>query len=138
MIVAPPRSGKTVLLQKICHAIAERNSDVHMMVLLIDERPEEATGWRRSVAGVNREVLVSTLDDKLKGSLAGFLGNLLLRDYDILVAFTEYNRNVIRLEPPLVITREHVDQFCDALDDVLSRGVVKIVTDFLRAQRSAS
>jgi transcription termination factor Rho len=63
LIVAPPRSGKTVLLQKICHAIAERNPDVHMMVLLIDERPEEATGWRRSVAGTNREVLVSTLDE---------------------------------------------------------------------------
>jgi acetylornithine/succinyldiaminopimelate/putrescine aminotransferase len=82
--------------------------------------------------------LVSALDDKLKGSLAGFLGNLLLRDYNILVAFTEYNRNVIRLEPPLVITREHVDQFADALDDLLSRGVVKIVTDFLRAQRAAA
>ncbi|MCW5695714.1 MAG: aspartate aminotransferase family protein [Bauldia sp.] len=80
--------------------------------------------------------LVSTLDDKLKGSLAGFLGNLLMRDYGILVAFTEYNRNVIRLEPPLVIGREHVDTFVDALDDLLSRGVVKIVTDFLRGQRA--
>lgn len=80
--------------------------------------------------------LVATLDEKLKGSLAGFLGNLLLRDYNILVAFTEYNRNVIRLEPPLVITRAHADEFADALDDLLSRGVVKIVTDFLKAQRS--
>ena len=46
--------------------------------------------------------VVAMLDDKLKGSLSGFVGALLLRDYDVLVAFTEYNRNVIRLEPPLI------------------------------------
>jgi transcription termination factor Rho len=63
LVVAPPRSGKTVLMQKICHAIAANNPEVHMMVLLIDERPEEATGWKRSVEGPNREVLVSTLDE---------------------------------------------------------------------------
>ena len=57
------------------------------------------------------------LDDKLKGSLSGFVGALLLRDYGVLVAFTEYNRNVIRLEPPLICQREHVDQFVDALDE---------------------
>ena len=64
------------------------------------------------------------LDDKLKGSLSGFVGALLLRDYGVLVAFTEYNRNVIRLEPPLICQREHVDQFVDALDGLLSRGIV--------------
>ena len=63
LIVAPPRSGKTVLMQKICNALASRYPDVHMIVLLIDERPEEATGWKRAVAGENREVLVSTLDE---------------------------------------------------------------------------
>lgn len=82
--------------------------------------------------------LVSTLDERLKGSLPGFLGNLLLRDYDILVAFTEYNRNVIRLEPPLIITRSQVDTFIDAFDDLLSRGVVRIVTDFIRGQKKAA
>ena len=63
LVVAPPRSGKTVLMQKICHAITSQNPDVVMMVLLIDERPEEATGWKRSVGGANSEVLVSTLDE---------------------------------------------------------------------------
>ncbi len=63
LIVAPPRSGKTVLMQKICHALAENYPDLYMIILLIDERPEEATGWRRSVEGENREVLVSTLDE---------------------------------------------------------------------------
>jgi acetylornithine/succinyldiaminopimelate/putrescine aminotransferase len=75
---------------------------------------------------------VSVLDDKLKGSLSGFVGSLLLRDYSVLVAFTEYNRNVIRLEPPLICGHSHVDQFALALDDLLSRGAVRIVGDFLK------
>ena len=78
--------------------------------------------------------VVAALDDKLKGSLPGFIGSHLLRDHGVLVAFTEYNRNVIRLEPPLICTRENVDEFIAAFDEVLSRGVVKIVTDFVRAQ----
>ncbi|MEF2071447.1 aspartate aminotransferase family protein [Consotaella aegiceratis] len=78
--------------------------------------------------------MIAVLDDKLKGSLSGFIGALLLRDYDILVAFTEYNRNVIRLEPPLICQDEHVDTFCDALDDLLSRGIVAIVKDFVKSQ----
>ena len=63
LVVAPPRSGKTVLMQQICKSISEHHPDVHVIVLLIDERPEEATGWKRSVTGKNREVLVSTLDE---------------------------------------------------------------------------
>ena len=78
--------------------------------------------------------VVSMLDDKLKGSLSGFIGALLLRDYGVLVAFTEYNRNVIRLEPPLICQREHVDQFVDAFDSLLSRGIVAIVKDFVKSQ----
>ena len=78
--------------------------------------------------------MVGMLDDKLKGSLSGFVGALLLRDYDVLVAFTEYNRNVIRLEPPLICGREHVDTFVDALDSLLGRGVISIVKDFVKSQ----
>lgn len=78
--------------------------------------------------------VVAVLDDKLKGSLSGFIGALLLRDYDTLVAFTEYNRNVIRLLPPLICERQHVDQLCDALDDLLDRGIVRIVKDFVGSQ----
>lgn len=77
---------------------------------------------------------LALLDDKLKGSLSGFIGALLLRDYGVLVAFTEYNRNVIRLEPPLICERQHVDQFIDAFESVLGRGVVRIVKDFIAAQ----
>lgn len=78
--------------------------------------------------------LLSVLDDKLKGSLPGFIGSHLLRDHGVLVAFTEYNRNVIRLEPPLICERAHVDDFIAALDEVLSRGIVRIVKDFVTAQ----
>jgi len=78
--------------------------------------------------------VVSVLDDKLKGSLSGFVGALLLRDYDVLVAFTEYNRNVIRLLPPLICQREDVDKLVDSMDDLLSRGIVSIVKDFVKSQ----
>jgi acetylornithine/succinyldiaminopimelate/putrescine aminotransferase len=81
--------------------------------------------------------VVSVLDDKLKGSVCGFVGSLLLRQYGILVAFTEYNRNVIRLEPPLIVQREHVEAFADALDDLLGRGITRIVTDYLRVVRGS-
>lgn len=78
--------------------------------------------------------MVAMLDDKLKGSLSGFVGAELLRDHNVLVAFTEYNRNVIRLEPPLICEREHVDEFIAALDKVLARGIVRIVRDFIGSQ----
>lgn len=81
--------------------------------------------------------MVALLDDKLKGSLCGFVGALLLKEHDVLVAFTEYNRNVIRLEPPLIVTREQCDQFLAAFEEVLSRGVTGIVTGYLRKVAAA-
>ena len=78
--------------------------------------------------------LLATMDDKLKGSLPGFIGAELLREHGVLVAFTEYNRNVVRLQPPLVIGQAEVDRFCDAMEAVLKRGVVRIVRDFVKAQ----
>lgn len=89
--------------------------------------------FSQTMPAVLRPVL-GMLDEKLKGSLPGFIGSHLLRDHGVLVAFTEYNRNVIRLEPPLICGREHVDAFIKALDEVLSRGIVRIVRDFVKAQ----
>lgn len=60
LIVAPPRTGKTVMLQNIAHAIATNHPEVYLMVLLIDERPEEVTDMSRSVKG---EVISSTFDE---------------------------------------------------------------------------
>ena len=76
--------------------------------------------------------MVALLDDKLKGSLCGFVGALLVKDHNVLVAFTEYNRNVIRLEPPLIASEADIDTFLHALDELLSRGITRIVTDYLR------
>ena len=60
LIVAPPKSGKTVMMQHIAHAITANNPDVHLMVLLVDERPEEVTEMQRTVKG---EIIASTFDE---------------------------------------------------------------------------
>ncbi|MGH9956341.1 MAG: aspartate aminotransferase family protein, partial [Pyrinomonadaceae bacterium] len=76
--------------------------------------------------------MVSVLDEKLKGGLCGFVGSLLLREFNVLVAFTEYNRNVMRLEPPLIVTREHIDTLVNAMEDIFSRGIGGIVTGYAK------
>jgi len=60
LIVAPPRTGKTVMMQNIAHAITSNHPEVYLIVLLIDERPEEVTDMARSVKG---EVISSTFDE---------------------------------------------------------------------------
>jgi transcription termination factor Rho len=59
LIVSPPKAGKTMVLQNIANAISENNPEVHLMVVLVDERPEEVTDMQRSVKG---EVIASTFD----------------------------------------------------------------------------
>lgn len=61
LIVAPPKAGKTVLLKKIANAITQNHPDVELIVLLIDERPEEVTDMQRSIKG---EVVYSTFDEE--------------------------------------------------------------------------
>jgi acetylornithine/succinyldiaminopimelate/putrescine aminotransferase len=78
--------------------------------------------------------VVALLDERLKGSICGFVGSLMLRDYNILVAFTEYNRNVVRLEPPLIVSKAEIDQFVRSFDDLLSRGISGIVMSFAKSK----
>jgi transcription termination factor Rho len=59
LIVAPPKAGKTIVMQQIANAIAQNNPEVHLMVVLVDERPEEVTDMERTVKG---EVIASTFD----------------------------------------------------------------------------
>ncbi|WP_342778770.1 transcription termination factor Rho [Phytoactinopolyspora halophila] len=59
LIVSPPKAGKTMIMQSICHAITANNPECHLMVVLVDERPEEVTDFQRSVKG---EVISSTFD----------------------------------------------------------------------------
>ena len=63
LIVSPPKAGKTMLLKSIAHGIAINNPEVHLMVLLVGERPEEVTDMRRSVRG---EVIASTFDEPVE------------------------------------------------------------------------
>jgi transcription termination factor Rho len=63
LIVSPPRAGKTILLQKIALALKKNHPDCYLIVLLIDERPEEVTDMVRTVAGPGAEVVASTFDE---------------------------------------------------------------------------
>jgi transcription termination factor Rho len=63
MIVSPPKAGKTTLLKQIAKSIIANNKDMHMIILLIDERPEEVTDIKESIEGDNVEVIYSTFDE---------------------------------------------------------------------------
>ena len=63
LIVAPPKVGKTTLLKKIANSITKNNSDVELIMLLIDERPEEVTDIKEAIEGENVEVIYSTFDE---------------------------------------------------------------------------
>ena len=66
LLVAPPRTGKTMLLQDIANAVSENHPEIHLIVLLVDERPEEVTEMRRMVAG---EVVASSLDEDVESHI---------------------------------------------------------------------
>lgn len=63
MIVSQPKAGKTTLLKQIATAVLRSNPEMHMIILLIDERPEEVTDIRESIVGDNVEVIYSTFDE---------------------------------------------------------------------------
>lgn len=63
MIVAPPKTGKTTLLKQIAKAVTTNHPDINLIILLIDERPEEVTDIRESIIGKNVEVIYSTFDE---------------------------------------------------------------------------
>ena len=63
MIVSPPKAGKTTLLKQVAKAITTNHPDMHLIILLIDERPEEVTDIREAIVGPNVEVIYSTFDE---------------------------------------------------------------------------
>ncbi|MCX6013873.1 MAG: transcription termination factor Rho, partial [Chloroflexi bacterium] len=63
LIVSPPKAGKTMLLKNIANGITHNYKDIHLMICLIGERPEEVTDWKRSVAG---EIIASTFDEPVE------------------------------------------------------------------------
>lgn len=89
LIVAPPRTGKTIIMQTVANAIAKNHPDVILMVLLIDERPEEVTDMERSVKG---EVVSSTFDERAERHVQ--VANMVLEKAKRLV---EMKRDVVIL-----------------------------------------
>jgi transcription termination factor Rho len=89
ILVAPPRAGKTIILQKLADAIAHNHPDVDIVVLLVDERPEEVTNMRRSVRG---EVIASTFDKPATNHVR--VAELTMEKVKRLV---EYGRHVVLL-----------------------------------------
>ena len=63
MIVSPPKAGKTTLLKQVAQAVLKNNPEMHILILLIDERPEEVTDIREAIIGENVEVIYSTFDE---------------------------------------------------------------------------
>ena len=63
MIVSPPKAGKTTLLKQVAQAIKANNPEIHLIILLIDERPEEVTDIKEAIGGNNVEVIYSTFDE---------------------------------------------------------------------------
>ncbi|NLI90273.1 MAG: transcription termination factor Rho [Epulopiscium sp.] len=64
LVVAPPKAGKTILIKQVANAITHNHEEISLIVLLIDERPEEVTDIRRSIEGPNVEVVASTFDEE--------------------------------------------------------------------------
>jgi transcription termination factor Rho len=89
LVVAPPKAGKTVLLQKIAHSISENHPEIHLIVLLVDERPEEVTDMRRNVNG---EVIASSSDEMARNHVQ--IAEVVLERAKRLV---EYGRDVVIL-----------------------------------------
>ena len=63
MIVSPPKAGKTTLLKQVAQSVLKNNPEMHLLILLIDERPEEVTDIKEAITGENVEVIYSTLDE---------------------------------------------------------------------------
>jgi transcription termination factor Rho len=115
LIVAPPRTGKTMLMQSIAHAITENNPEVTLIVLLIDERPEELTDMRRSVKG---EVVSSTFDEPSHRHIQ--LAEMVIEKAKRLV---EHKKDVVILLDSITRLARAYNNVVPASGKVLSGGV---------------
>lgn len=115
LIVAPPRSGKTILMQRIINAIAQNHPECYLMVLLIDERPEEVTDMRRNVKG---EVISSTFDEQASRHVQ--VAEMVLEKSRRLV---EHGKNVVILLDSITRLARAYNQTVPASGKILSGGV---------------
>ena len=110
LLVAPPKSGKTVMMQHIAHAISANYPDIHMMVLLVDERPEEVTEMQRTVKG---EVIASTFDEPAA------------RHVHVAEMVIERAKRLVELKKDVVILLDSITRLARAYNNVVpSSGTV--------------
>ncbi|MGH0053979.1 MAG: transcription termination factor Rho [Sphaerochaetaceae bacterium] len=115
LIVAPPRTGKTVLLQKIANSISANHPEVVLMVLLVDERPEEVTDMRRHVKG---EVIASTFDEQASRHVQ--VAEMVIEKAKRLV---EHKKDVVILLDSITRLARAYNQTVPASGKILSGGV---------------
>jgi transcription termination factor Rho len=115
LINAPPRTGKTVMLQQIAHSIAKNHPDVYLIVLLIDERPEEVTDMARSVRG---EVVSSTFDEPASRHVQ--VAEMVIEKAKRLV---EYGKNVVVLLDSITRLARAYNTIVPSSGKVLTGGV---------------
>jgi transcription termination factor Rho len=115
LIVSPPKAGKTTVLKQIANSITENNPEVYLMVLLVDERPEEVTDMERSVTG---EVVSSTFDQPSDNHIA--VSELVLERAKRLV---EHNRDVVILLDSVTRLARAYNLSTPASGRILSGGV---------------
>ena len=104
LIVAPPKSGKTVMMQHIAHAITANNPDVHLMVLLVDERPEEVTEMQCTVKG---EIIASTFDEPAA------------RHVHLAEMVIERAKRLVELKKDVVILQDSITRLARAYNNVV-------------------
>ncbi len=115
LIVAPPRTGKTILLKKIANAITINHPDMHIIVLLIDERPEEVTDMARSVKG---EVISSTFDEPPERHTQ--VAEMVIEKAK---RYVEYNRDVVILLDSITRLGRAYNTVSPSSGKILSGGV---------------
>ena len=115
LIVAPPRTGKTVLMQKIANAITTNHPDVTLIVLLVDERPEEVTDMKRNVKA---EVIASTFDEQATHHVQ--VAEMVIEKAKRLV---EYKKDVVILLDSITRLARAYNQTVPASGKILSGGV---------------
>ena len=115
LIVAPPKAGKTILMQKIANAITTNHPEVHLIVLLIDERPEEVTEMERSI---NAEVISSTFDEQATRHVQ--VAEMVLEKAKRLV---EHKRDVVIFLDSITRLARAYNQTAPTSGKVLSGGV---------------
>jgi transcription termination factor Rho len=104
LLVAPPKSGKTVMMKNLAHALVANNPDVHLIVLLVDERPEEVTEMQRTVRG---EVISSTFDEPAQ------------RHVQVAEMVIERAKRLVELKKDVVILLDSITRLARAYNNVL-------------------